>query len=133
MQWDHTLERSLSWKELWATEQGKLSFLLRALANLLPTQNNLKIWGKEEDVSCKQCGTTISALNHILTGCPKSLGEGRYRWRHDKVLMEMANWVEKQRLKANKHHPTPPQSVNFQREGDMFPRARTTAKNLPSI
>ncbi|CAM4377895.1 unnamed protein product [Leuciscus chuanchicus] len=29
-QWDQALERSLSWKELWQTDQGKLSFLLRS-------------------------------------------------------------------------------------------------------
>ena len=46
--------------------------------------------------------------------------------------MEIDNWVEQQRLKAN-NQLTPSQSVNFQREGDTIPRARTTAKNLPSI
>lgn len=48
---------------------GKLTFLLRAVADLFPTPNNLKIWGKEEDPSCKQCRSTLCTLNHILTGC----------------------------------------------------------------
>ncbi|CAM4687864.1 unnamed protein product [Leuciscus chuanchicus] len=56
MQWDQALERSLSWKELWETDQDKLTFLLRGVADLLPTPNNLKIWGKEEYPSCKHCG-----------------------------------------------------------------------------
>lgn len=90
MQWDKAMDRQLSWKELWGTDQGKLSFLLRAMADLLPTPNNLKIWGKEEDSSCVQCGKPLCSLNHILTECPKAWGEGRYRWRHDKVLTEVA-------------------------------------------
>ncbi|KAJ8351555.1 hypothetical protein SKAU_G00230310 [Synaphobranchus kaupii] len=133
MQWDQALERSLSWKELWGTEQGKLTFLLRAVSDLLPTPKNLKIWGKEEDPSCKQCGATLCTLNHILNGCPKALGEGRYRWRHDKVLTEVAKWVDQQRVKANKNQASRPEVVNFQSKGDKAPRARTTAKNLPSI
>jgi len=46
MQWDQALKRSLSWTELWETEQGKQTFLLHAVADLLPTPSNLKIWGK---------------------------------------------------------------------------------------
>lgn len=87
------MERSLSWKELWGTDQGKLPFLLWAVANL-------KVWGQVEEPSCKRCGTAVCTLNHILTGFPNSLGEGRYRRRHDKVLMEIAKWTELQRVKA---------------------------------
>ena len=133
MQWDKALDRPLSWKELWGTDQGKLSFLLRAVADLLPTPNNLKIWGKEENPSCFQCGKALCSLNHILTGCPKALGEGRYRWRHDKVLTEVAKWTEHQRTKANKHQAPPPEVVQFQKQGDKVPKARTAAKDPPSI
>lgn len=133
MQWDNALGQSLSWKELWGTDQGNLSFFLRVVADLLPTPNNLKIWGKEEDPSCKQCRATLCTLNHILTGCPKALGEGRYRWRHDKVLTEIAKWTELQRIKANKHQASPPKAVEFYWEGDKAPRARTAAKNTLSI
>lgn len=34
MQWEEVLESPLSWKELWVTDQGKLNFLLRAVADL---------------------------------------------------------------------------------------------------
>lgn len=46
MQWDQALEQSLSWNELWGTDQGKLTFLLHAVADLLPTPNNLKDLGQ---------------------------------------------------------------------------------------
>lgn len=72
-------------------------------------------------------------LNHILTSCPKALAEGRYSWRHDTVLAEISNWVEQQRIKANKKQAGPPEAKNFIREGDKAPRSRTTPKNPPSI
>ena len=103
MQWEEALERPLSWNDLWTRDQGKLSFLLRAVADLLPTLSNLKIWGKEQDASCSQGGASLCTLNYILASCPKALADGRYRWRHDKVLTEIAKWVEVQRAKNNSH------------------------------
>lgn len=38
---------------------------LGAVADVLPTPSNLKIWGREEDSSCKQCGASSCTLNHI--------------------------------------------------------------------
>ncbi|KAF4111690.1 hypothetical protein G5714_008721 [Onychostoma macrolepis] len=116
-QWDQAQERPLSWKELWQIDQGRLSFLLRSVTDLLPTPRNIKIWGGEEDPSCNQCGAVSCTLNHILTGCPKALAEGRYRWRHDKVLMEIAKWVEQQRVKANNKQAHLPEAITFVREG----------------
>lgn len=46
--------------------------------------------GKEDDASCKQCGTACCTLNYILAACPKLLGEGRFGWRHIKLLTEIA-------------------------------------------
>ncbi len=122
----------MSWKELWQTDQGRLSFLLRSVTDLLPTPRNIKLWGGEEDPSCNQCGAVSCTLNHILTGCPKALAEGRYRWRHDKVLMEIAKWVEQQRVKANNKQAHPPEAITFVREGDKAHKTGTVAKNLPS-
>ncbi len=96
--------------------QGRLSFLLRSVTDLLPTPRNIKIWGGEEDPSCNQCGAVSCTLNHILTGCPKALAEGRYRWSHDKVLMEIAKWVEQQRVKVNNKQAHPPEAITFVRE-----------------
>jgi hypothetical protein len=131
-QWDQAQERPLSWKELWQIDQGRLSFLLRSVTDLLPTPRNIKIWGGAEDSSCNQCGAVFCTLNHILTGCPKALAEGRYRWRHDKVLMEIVKWVEQQRVKANNKQAHPPEAITFVREGDKAHNTGTVAKNPPS-
>lgn len=132
-QWDQVEERPLSWKELWQFDQGKLSFLLRSVTDLLPTPNNLKIWGSEEDPSCTQCGTASCTLNHILAGCPKALAEGRYRWRHDKVLTEIANFVEQQRVNANKGQAQLLKAIPFVKEGEKAHRKSNVGKNPPSI
>lgn len=124
-QWDQAQERPLSWKELWQTDQGKLSFLLCSVTDLLPTPRNIRIWGGGEDSSCNQCGAAACTLNHILTGCPRALAEGRYRWRHDKVLTEIAKWVEQQRVKANNKQAHQPEAITFVREGD---KAHKTGK-----
>ncbi|CAJ1082823.1 hypothetical protein G5714_008721 [Xyrichtys novacula] len=57
--------------------QVKAIGLASQVADLMPTPSNLKIWGAEEDPSCKLCRAACCTLNHILTGCPKALAEGR--------------------------------------------------------
>ena len=42
----------------------------------------------------------ILILHHILTACPNALAKGRYTWRHNKVLQELADMVEKHRKDA---------------------------------
>ena len=76
VKWDSAIDMSLSWKELWQIDQGRLSFLLRALADLLPFPANLKQWGKDEAATCQLCSSPNCTLNHILSSCPKALGEG---------------------------------------------------------
>ncbi|KAL1250851.1 hypothetical protein QQF64_018647 [Cirrhinus molitorella] len=63
-QWDQAQERPLSWKELWQIDQGRLSFLLHSVTDLLPTPRNIKIWAGEKDPSCNQCGAVSCTLNH---------------------------------------------------------------------
>lgn len=43
-------------------DQGKLSILVCAGADLLPTPNNVKTLSKEGDPSCKQCGTQCNLV-----------------------------------------------------------------------
>lgn len=78
-QWDQVQERPLTWMELWQIDQGKLSFLLRSVTDLLLTPSNLKTWGREDDPSCRQCGAASCTLNHILIARATALKEGHYR------------------------------------------------------
>lgn len=72
-------------------------------------------------------------MNHILTDCPKALGEGKYRWRHVKVLTEIAKWTGWQRVKANKHQASPLKAVKFGKKEDKVSKESTAAKNMRSI
>lgn len=38
-------------------------------------------------------------MAHILSGCKTALTQGRYRWRHDKVLAVLADILEQERRK----------------------------------
>ncbi|KAL0151338.1 hypothetical protein M9458_053332 [Cirrhinus mrigala] len=62
--WDQALEHSL-------TDSG--AFPKTKYADLLPTLNNLKIWGKDGHPSCQKCGAALCTLNHVLTGYPEKL------------------------------------------------------------
>ena len=41
---------------------------------------------------------------HIMSACPRALGDGRYRWRHDQVLRAVADMVDAA-IRANNYKP----------------------------
>ena len=47
---------------------------------------------KPETPLCQLCGKTRS-LKHILSSCQTALADGRYRWRYDQILKDMAEAV----------------------------------------
>ena len=38
-------------------------------------------------------------MQHALSSCQTALAQGRYRWRHDTVLRELADKLERERKK----------------------------------
>ena len=60
-----------------------MSFLIKAIYDILPTPVNLQTWGLTKSNRCEDCGKT-SNLKHILTGCECALRS--YTWRHNEVL-----------------------------------------------
>lgn len=55
---------------------------------------------KQED-HCVLCGKRAN-LEHILSSCSVALQQGRYRWRHDKVLKVLAATIDIERRKMPK-------------------------------
>ena len=92
-------ERKITQRELITTPENQFRFLVKAVYDLLPTPQNKKTWFGEEG-SCCLCGE-LGTLNHILSGCKVALSQGRYRWRHDQVLRELAHSVELKRKESN--------------------------------
>jgi len=66
--------------------EKQLSFLLRAGCDTLPTPMNLARRNIITNPRCALCQGPQPTANHILTGCPAALDQGRYTWRRDSVL-----------------------------------------------
>ncbi len=74
---------------------GRISFLLRATYDVLPSPTNLQQW-LGEDPSCPLCSSPAT-LRHIITDCKVSFSQGRYTWRHNQVLKCLAAAIELKR------------------------------------
>ena len=61
---------------------------------------------------------------HILAGCKTALSQGRYRWRHDKVLCALADILEQERQKKCQTSTRPTTSIEFIREGEKPPKTK---------
>ena len=92
-------ERKINSKELVMMPEDRLKFLVKAVYDLLPTPQNKSTWFGEDE-ACRKCGEKGTLL-HILSGCRVALAEGKYKWRHDKVLREIAHSVEEKRRTNN--------------------------------
>eukprot|EP00064_Thunnus_orientalis_P002837 superscaffoldBa00000219_g2845 len=102
--WAGTLNRSVSWAELWKIPQARLSFLLRATHDTLPYPRNLHQWfGKEE--SYPLCNTPNASLKHIDGSTTGSLG----------------SWLTFCRQAANNNQPTTKtHPIQFVRPGESM-------------
>ena len=90
--WESIQQRKVTWTEFWKSNFNRIRFLIQAVYDVLPSPANLHIWGKVDTPKCQLCSERGS-LQHILSGCSKALGDGRYRWRHDQVLKAIADVV----------------------------------------
>ncbi|KAJ8352263.1 hypothetical protein SKAU_G00237390 [Synaphobranchus kaupii] len=109
--WDSLEKRKISWRDIWEMEGSRLSFAIRATYDLLPTPQNLKQW-YGEDPACSLCQTP-APLSHILTGCTTSLSQGRYTWRHNQVLRQLASILEQRRTTTNASPQTSTGPIHF--------------------
>ena len=121
-------ERKLTWSDIWKMEPLRIRFLLRSVYDVLPSPTNLSRWGLIDDPRCKLCGEK-GTMAHILSGCKTALQQGRYRWRHDKVLQVLADILDKEIKKPRgpkhrSHH------ITFVRQGE---KARSPSHRTSSI
>ena len=70
----HQIKRKISWKDQWEMEAGRISFLLRAIHNILPSSINLHQQLGEDPANhlCSIAGT----LRHIITGSKVNFSQG---------------------------------------------------------
>ena len=112
--WESALQRSLSWNDLFRMAPLRISFILRSVYDLLPSNANLVKWGKSEDPSCPLCKER-QTVEHVLSSCKTALSQGSYTWRHNQVLRELAEAVEFNMVMDKKCSSKPP--VLFKKAG----------------
>ena len=83
--WENFVKRKISWLDIWHAGASRLKFLVQSVYDVLPSPANLFNWRKSAIPSCPLCAGK-GTLRHIMSACPRALGDGRYRWRHDQVL-----------------------------------------------
>ena len=109
-------EKKLSHSDILNTSAAALKFRIKAVHDLLPTPANKNKWYGSNN-ECTLCGKP-GTLNHILSGCRVALSQGRYKWRHDQVLEEVAKSVEEQR-KVSLTKPPCQEKIEFVKEGEQ--------------
>ena len=70
-----------------------VGFALRVVYGTVITPAMKSNWDADEDGNCKLCEASHGTIQHSLSGCPVSLQQGRYTWRHDKVLKQIYEQV----------------------------------------
>ena len=87
--WNKVEHRRISWADFWHMDFSRTRFLVEMVYDVLPSPVNLHLWGKTDTPMCPLCQERGS-LRHVLSSCKTALSDGRYRWRHDKVLEAIA-------------------------------------------
>ena len=123
--WENVLQRKITWSNIWKADFHRIRFLVQAVYDVLPSPANLHVWGKTETPSCPRCSGRGS-LEHLLSSCPKALGDGRYRWRHDQVLRAVADSIATAINTSKGHHK--PKTIAFHRAGEK-PNIQARAKS----
>ena len=125
--WEDVEKKGVTWSDCWRPDFSKIRFLIKSVYDVLPSPMNLHICGKRETPSCQLCARKGS-LQHILSSCPKALGDGRYRWGHDQALKVIANEVTKA-MRASNHQPGKKlKQINFVKAGEKIQRKRRERK-----
>ena len=70
-----------------------IGFASRVVYGTVITPSLKSKWDGDEVGNCKLCLVKSGTIRHILSGCEESREQGRYTWRHDKVLRQIYNHV----------------------------------------
>ena len=84
-----------SWcKVLDSLPRNLYSFTIRYLSNCLANGTNAVKWGIATSAKCTFCNEN-QTLQHVVSTCKTSLNEGRWNWRHDSILINIARMIAK--------------------------------------
>ncbi|KAK0149843.1 hypothetical protein N1851_009393 [Merluccius polli] len=105
-------------------EGHRIKFLLCSVYDVLPTPSNLHTWGLAENPSCGRPAN----FEHNLSSCRSSLADGKFRWRRDQILTQLAACVEQTRKKP-KQLSKGPRFIHFHMAGESA-AAETRSKGV---
>ena len=66
------------------------NFTIKYLSNTLATRKNLCKWSLSSTSALSFCFQS-ETLQHIVSSCKSYLEDGRYTWRHNSILLHLAN------------------------------------------
>lgn len=116
--WEEVQPIRVSWNRLLRWEDQRIRFLVGGTYDVLCTPANLVRWGIAAESSCHACGAPRATLEHILASCPAALRDGRYTWRHNRVLEALEREVsEFLSVKSAGERKQQKQGMRFVREG----------------
>ena len=85
----HDEQNNVTWQSIiYNLPKGTMQFIINASIDTLPTNANLKRWGKRSTAKCTQCQSR-ETIHHVLNNCEHKLD--RYKWRHDNILYFITN------------------------------------------
>ncbi|GFR62990.1 polyprotein [Elysia marginata] len=115
MDWDSAIQRFLTWKDIWQMTPPRISFFIRSVYDLLPSNANLIHWGKKDDPTCPLCHGR-QTTEHVLSSCKVALSQGPYTWRHNRVLQGLASVIS---TAKGQFKPPSPSFTIFTTEGGI--------------
>ena len=120
-------QRQLKHNDIIRASDDRLKFLIKSVYDVLPTPANKNRWFKTEE-RCLLCGKEAT-LAHILSGCSVALSQGRYKWRHDKVLKEVASAVQAKITENSSKTENRKSRIQFVKEGQKVEKPHKEEEN----
>ena len=103
-----------------------IKFVLIWVYGLRPSPVNLHRWDFVEDARCHLCDKP-GTMQHALSSCQTALAQGRYRWRHDIVLRELTDILERERRKKTN---TKKKAINFVKESQRGKKTKAPTTSV---
>ena len=93
---DECLHKDWSWEKLlYNCNDSMFKFMINSTNNTLASGSNLKIWSNSViQTTCAGCRKLNPTLKHVLNGCSVFLNQGRFTWRHDRVLNDIYKGIK---------------------------------------
>ena len=119
---ESALQRSLTWNYIWHMAPLRLSFIVRSVYDTLLSNASLVRWNLSNDPKCPLCQGR-QTVEHVPSSCKVALAHGRYTWRHNQVLKQIAYAVSDTKRKP----PTAVPQATFYSANGGQPWPRVTA------